>query len=289
MNEEKNKNNTMVYLVVAIVVIALAVMGYFIFAKKDGIDKPVIKPNEPQTNQLYSMEQKELVKFTHKGCNSELKELDDAAKTVKINYPVFKGTDETITNLNNTIAERVKGYVENFILDGVEIQKEEIENNAEFCNYLNVLDNNSIISYATYEHLDYSIIEVDNYLFAVEFFYLEMGSGRGGTDVFNVFTIDKTTGKVIENNDVIATISNIAEIKNLITSYVEKDENQEYDYIEKTEFNKMVNSLKTKLEKNEYKVYYEKNGNIVFVINDLGMWSTYRFMYDATAKTISVY
>lgn len=293
MNEEQNNvkkenNNIVMIIAVIVVVVAVAVFVYFMVSKNNNKDNPTNNPGEPEVKALYNMNQKDLVTFSHKYCNSELKEIAADSKTVKINYPVFTGTDETITNLNAEILERVNGYVDNFIIDGRDVNNEELQNSQE-CVFVNVATDNTMKRYDNYEHMDYKVIETEGYLFAVESFHLEMAGGRAGTDVFNVYNIDKKTGKVIENKEIIKNVTNIVEVENLIVSYVEKDENKEYEYLEKEIYNKVISKLKEKIEKDDYKLYYEENGNIVIVLNELENWSTYRFMYDITTKTVSVY
>ena len=97
------------------------ILGYFLL-KTDNTQKPV-EPSIEKPKGLYAMNKKELVSFTHKVCNGELKEISNSP--VIINYPVFNGTDESIAALNTKIQDKVNAYLENYVLDSTEITEEE--------------------------------------------------------------------------------------------------------------------------------------------------------------------
>ena len=52
--------------------------------------------------------------------------------------------------------------------------------------------------YDYYERMDYKVIETEDYLFALESFYLEMAVGIAGTNVFNIYNINKKKVKLLK-------------------------------------------------------------------------------------------
>ena len=284
MNEEQNKkSNTLLIVVIIIVAVVGVILGYFLL-KTDNTQKPV-EPGIEKPKGLYAMNKKELVSFTHKVCNGELKEISNS--TVLINYPVFNGTDESIAALNTKIQDKVNAYLENYVLDSTEITEEDVKQSGEVCNFVIKTKDNKMTKSDYYEHLDYEVVENGNYLYIIEYFHLENVDGRVDTDVFNVYNLDKTTLKEVANQDVIKK-QNIADAKNKIIKFVEEDTEKNYDYMDAATKTKFKNTLQDRLNKNEFKFYYVADGNMVFTFNEIDMWSTYELMYDVTNNTILI-
>lgn len=291
MNEntsENKKNNNVLIIVIVIIALAAIIATFLMFKNNGGNQKNPSTPGDDQPQAPYTFEQKELITFTHKVCEGKLTELSDNEGTIKVKYPIINSKDETVVNLNNLISERVNDYVKNYNLDKKEITEEDIKNYTGECNYVIKSSDNKMESNSYYEYLDYEIMDKEDYMYIVEYFYVRNTSGSIGDDIFNIYNIDKKTGKVVENKEVVNGIKNKEEIKNKIVSFIETNRKTDYDYLNDKEIKEFVNEVKTKMDKNDFKVYSDEDGNTVFVFNELLFFTTYRFVLDKNQQTISI-
>ena len=103
--------------------------------------------------------------------------------------------------------------------------REFIKNHTGECNYVIKLSDNKMESNSYYEYLDYEIMDKEDYMYIVEYFHARNTSGSIGDDIFNIYNIDKKSGKVVENKDIVNSIKNKLGKKgetNLVSPFLSK-------------------------------------------------------------------
>lgn len=287
--EENKKNNNILIIVIAVIALVAIIAAVLLLKGNGGTPNSPSTPSDDQPSAPYTFEQKDLITFTHKVCEKKLTELSGSEGLIKVKYPIINSKDETVVNLNNLILDRVSNYITNYKLDDKEITEEDVKNYAEECNFVIKTSDDKMKSNSYYEYIDYEIIDKEDYMYIVEYFRVRNVSGSLGNDIFNIYNIDKKTGKVIDNKDIVKNMKNKEEIKNKILSFVDTNRKLDYEYLTDDEVKKFTNELKNKIDKNEFKLYSDSEGNDVMIFNELLNFSTYGFIYNQTQQTVTLY
>lgn len=210
---------------------------------------------------VYIMDKKKIVEFDKYGEEY----LDKYQGRKYISYPVLLGEHNSVIDLNDKIKDKVDTYINNFYLDG-EVIDETIESD-ELC-FVKVLDGTQK-NYCNYLTLKYDVYENDRYISIVEDEILESENASGDISLNDIYIVDKTTGMVVSNDEVIKNMNNLSLMKNNLIKYV-KENYTSFSYYDvwEVELNDFIADLDILLSTNSFKVFFE-NESVYFYFNKI--------------------
>ncbi len=280
--EGVKKQNNNIRLIVILVLIIIALVGYLIYTKVS--ERTRIDTNNPVTTSsddsfdnkeiTYTKEQKELITYDYEiyvenEVNGKLK---DYNKTIYIDYYLFNSENEEIKNINNTILNNINNIIEENKNEGYEIKNVK---NQECCYVIKEKDG-KLINYQSVKSLRYIMNDNEDYIVLIEILREEYYAGGGvETKIKNIYTINKKTGNLASYNEYINTIPNLSDLKEkLVNEYhdmldikFDGDIDSDQITIENEKINR-VNKIQNLLYKNEFTAYYLEDGDLYFEFND---------------------
>ena len=199
----------------------------------------------------YIMDKKKMVEFD----KLEGKFLDKYQGRKYIEYPVIIGAHNSILDLNDKIKEKVDAYINDFASAGEIINNE--TNPDEIC-YVKVLDDKTQINYCSYYSLEYDIYTSDKYISIIEDRVFNTEIATGFSELSEIYTVDKSTGIVVSNEDVVKDINNLSIMKNDLIKYIKENYiNLEYYKVSEISKEDFLADLDILLSTNSFKVFFE--------------------------------
>lgn len=265
----RRKENKKLIIIIVIISILLVISLFFaiVFGRYY-----FIKINEPQygldvpnnntcTNNSdvekidvsYVMDKKRIVEFEKYG--EEFLDKYQGRKYIK--YPVILGEHNSVLDLNDKIKDKVDNYIDEFYLGGEIINAS--SNVKDLC-YVDVLEDGSQKNYCNYLSLQYTVFENDKYISVIEDEILNVENSSGDIKLNDIYTIDKSTGIVVSNEDVVKNMGNLSLMKNNLVKYV-KENYSTFSYFDVWEIKQenFVADLDILLSTSGFKVFFEEN------------------------------
>lgn len=264
--EGVKKQNNNIGLIVILVLIIIALVGYIIYTKlSENTETPVVNNNVSTKNDdiknesntdnkiyddiTYKLEETDVITYKYSYRAGEGTEKYEPPFVEKVKYPVFSGGDDSISELNNKIKNSVNTFIENFKNSGVEQKKYDGSEG-----YISEDSNGKKLFYRSVD-MFYHIAETEEYIQIFE----DISDDTDGTGIYknkNIYTIDKKGKKYLKNNEFINNIENIEEIKDSLITYIkEKDEIYLRDGI--SDKNKYISIIEDRLDNNNFMFEFE--------------------------------
>ena len=291
--KKENKRNIIIIIVLAILLI-ISLFFVFIFGKYyyENINKPQYGLGIPnvggnscsvdeheKVNIAYIMDKKKLIEF-----DKYENEFLDRERGIKyIEYPVIIGEHKSVLDLNDRIKEKVDFYINEFESFGEVIDKDTSLD--ELC-YVEVLSDKTQKNYCNYYTLEYDLYINDKYISIVEDRLFISERATGFNELNEIYIVDKSSGMVVSNDDVIKNINNLSLMKNNLVKYIKENyENLEYYKFSEISKEDFLADLDILLSTNSFKVFFDEN-SIYFYFNKIQGVNNVVFKYSDTWEEV---
>lgn len=274
--EGVKKQNNNIGLIVILVLIIIALVGYIIYTKlSENTENPVVNnnvltknddiKNESNTDNIvynditYKLEKTDVITLKYIYHAGEGTEKYESPFVQKVEYPVFSGGDDSISELNNKIKNSVNTFIEDFKNSGVEQKKYDGS-----LGYISEDSNGKKLFYRSVD-MSYDIVETEKYIQIFEY----ISDDTDGTGIYkniNIYTIDKKGKKYLKNDEFINNVDNIEEIKDSLITYI-KENDEIYLPDSVSDKNEYISIIENYLDNNNFMLKfenYEDEGNYVF-------------------------
>lgn len=273
---EQKSNKGLVWLTVLLIILFIGLISLVVFntmlkKEKQNNDNTTTTTTTNLNVNLpikYEMKKKEVIKFEF---NENFMESQTDA-TEYIEYPVISGEDKSIENLNKTILQNVDTTINKIKDEGKIVENNEYNN---LC-YLKVQDDGKKREYCNYTLMEYEIKDSTKYLTIIEEDWYVSLNGTGSQSPRNFYVIDKESGKVVSNDDLIFSIKNISTLENTLKTYFVEN----YSDFSSNDVKKLyVEMFNEEIDNKNYLVYFDSEDTLVFYFQGIQQAENLLFGY----------
>lgn len=274
--EGVKKQNNNIGLIVILVLIIIALVGYIIYKKvSENTETPVVNnnvstknddiKNESDTENViydavtYKIEEIEVLKFKSYYLAGEGTYKHTKPYTYLVKYPVISGGDDSVKSLNEKIKNNVEQFVTQYKNSGVNL-KDYKSTTAEVYED----ENGKKIAYRN-KYLEYAVGEDEDFITISEIIY-DKSEATYESIKNDMYIIDKSNKKEITNDEFIKKIKNIEELKKGIITYITDKECPHFWDWEESEIEEYSLKIKNKLDNNKFtiKISYDYEGMVEY-------------------------
>ena len=194
---ENKTNKVLVWLVVILIVLVVALMGFIVYREFYSEEKTSV---DNTTNKIISTKD---VTYEMKSSNilgkllfeseGDLSDLLDDDNNIRLHYPVISGDSQDIKNLNNKILTQINTTINN--LQGIKQEKTD-ENYG--CYEIKLTGDSESSIFEHFNYFRYDVEETDEKIIIKEYIVASTGCATGNEELYYTYTVDKNSESVIE-------------------------------------------------------------------------------------------